>query len=158
MAIWNYRTETTPNGQRRIASLRSALPFSLGKSGLQTIELVFVDDPLTRYDCLLQLSGGDFRRTTARAPRAEWGVDGRTPVDVLGSFPEGPPPRLSLRDPRHRWFELKGATRLTVSFRGNDYKRHRALFDVSGLDRGFLDWDGQRYAELYWERLGSETA
>lgn len=152
MAGWTYRLEDTPRGTRRVISLDSALPIAIGGSGLQAVQLVFVDDPVAGYDCLIQLASGDFKRSHARAPRVQWTVDERAAIDVLASQPEAMPPRLSLREPRHRWFELDGASRLSAAFRGADHKRHRVLFDVSNLDRSQLDWDQQRYAQLYREQ------
>lgn len=153
MGNWIYEQKTLDNGVRRIARLDSVLPIAVGGAkNMKHAQLVFMDDPVSGYDCALHLGAGDFRVSTAIASRVGWKVDDRELVDILASRPAGEAPRLSLRDPRHRWFELRNARLLTVSFRGNDYKRHKAMFDVSGLDRSQLDWDQQRYAEQYWER------
>lgn len=158
MGNWNYSQTTTEQGTRQTIALDSALPLSIGGKGLHKVQLIFVDDPVSSYDCLIQLVDGDFHRSSATARRVEWTVEGRQPVRVLASRPEAEPPRLSLRDPRHRWFELTKARLLSVSFRGSDYKRHKALFDVADLDRSRLDWDQQRYAEQYWQRHSSNSA
>lgn len=152
MGNWIYEQTSTDDGQRRVARLDSVLPVAVGApQNLKPVQLRFVDDPVSGYACFLELGAGAFRRSSAIATRIRWTVDDRETIEVVGSQPEQLP-WLSLMDPRHRWFELRDARLLTVGFRGNDYKRHKVMFDVSGLDRSQLDWDQQRYAEQYWEQ------
>lgn len=149
MGQWLYETENVDGGARRIAKVASVLPLAVGTLELKPALLRFTDDPVSGYECAVELGSGDFHSPTGS--HVLWLVDNHEPVDVLASRPDAKPSRLSLDEPRHRWFELRGARLLTVQFQGKDREYHKAMFDVSDLDRTRLEWDQQRYAELYWE-------
>lgn len=149
MGDWTYQHVQSEEGVRRIVALKSVLPVAAGTTDLQPAQLSFTDDPVSGYDCSLTLGSGDFHCPIGC--EIAWLIDDRDIAQVHASRANDNPPHLVLDEPRHRWFELREARLLTIQFRGKDYNFHKAMFDVSGLDRGRLDWDQQRYAELYWE-------
>lgn len=149
---WQCNRETIDGRVRTVVHASSVLPIAIGDSGLHPVQLKFIDDPIAGYGCVLQLAAGDFHESKALARHVEWRTDDEQPLQVRATRPEAEPARVSLRDPRERWYELEGRQRLAVSLQGDDYKWHRVLFDLSGLDRTWLDWDQQRHAELYRQR------
>lgn len=149
MGAWHYQDKPVEGGTRNIVEVASVLPLAVGTLELKPARLRFTDDPVWGYECALELGSGDFHCPVGC--RVSWLVDDREALEVAASRPDADPPRLSLDEARHRWFELRDARLLTVQFKGKDHRLHKAMFDVADLDRGRLDWDRQRYAELYWQ-------
>lgn len=149
MGAWSYEEKAVEGGTRRIVKVDSVLPLAVGTLELKPAQLRFTDDPVWGYECAVELGSGDFHCPVGCS--VSWLIDDREPVEVLASRPDAEPSRLSLDEARHRWFELRDARLLTVQFKGKDHRFHKAMFDVADLDRSRLNWDEQRYAELYWE-------
>ena len=151
MAAWQYDTDAVDGGQRVRVSVHSMLPLDVDGRGLKPARLAFEDHPVWGYDCALELGGGDFECPVGCSVQVS--IDGATPFEVLASRPQdADPPRLSLREPRDLWYALRDARLLVIRFDAAGGKPQQATFDVTGVDRGRLDWDAQAYAKTWAER------